>query len=75
MTKKLKISDILKITRNKKIEIGLILGSGLGQAIPLKEKIEFDYCDLEGFSLPSVTGHTGKLLIGTTKKKSIAIDL
>ena len=73
MSKKLKISDILKITRNKKIEIGLILGSGLGQAIPLKEKIEFDYCDLEGFSLPSVTGHTGKLLIGTTKKKSIAI--
>ena len=73
MTKKLKISDILKITRNKKIEIGLILGSGLGQAIPLKEKFEFDYSDLDGFCLPSVTGHTGKLLIGTTQKQSIAI--
>ena len=39
MIKKIKITDIQKIIGKKKIEIGLVLGSGLGKAIPLKKKI------------------------------------
>ena len=38
MTKKIKITDIQKIIGKKKIETGLVLGSGLGKAIPLKKK-------------------------------------
>ena len=43
MIKKIKITDIQKIIGKKKIEIGLVLGSGLGKAIPLKKKVEFEY--------------------------------
>ena len=73
MIKKIKITDIQKIIGKKKIEIGLVLGSGLGKAIPLKKKLEFEYNEIKGFNLPSVTGHSGKLLIGTIHNRMVAV--
>ena len=73
MSKKLKIKDIKKIIGNNAVEIGFILGSGLSDTIPLENKKVFDYNDIDRFNLPSVTGHPGKLLIGTTQNKLIAI--
>ena len=55
MIKKIKITDIQKIIGKKKIEIGLVLGSGLGKAIPLKRKLEFGYNEIKGFNPVSYT--------------------
>ena len=73
MIKKIKITDIQKIIGKKKIKIGLVLGSGLGKAIPLKKKLEFEYNEIKGFYLPTVTGHSGKLLIGTFNNRMVAV--
>ncbi len=71
--KKIKINDIQKIIGKKKIDIGLVLGSGLGKVIPIKKKIEFEYNEIEGFNLPSVTGHSGKLLLGNIHNRLVAV--
>ena len=73
MIKKIKITDIQKIIGKKKIDTGLVLGSGLGKAIPLKKKVEFEYNEIKGFKLPSVTGHSVKLLIGNIHKRMVAV--
>ena len=73
MSAKLKVKDIKKNFGINKVKAGFILGSGLSNAIPLKDKIIIDYNDIDGFNIPSVTGHSGKLVIGTIKKKSFAI--
>ena len=73
MSAKLKVKDIKKNFGINVVKAGFILGSGLSNAIPLKDKIIIDYNDIDGFNLPSVTGHSGKLVIGTIKKKSFAI--
>ena len=73
MSAKLKVKDIKKNFGINVVKVGFILGSGLSNAIPLKDKIIIDYNDIDGFNIPSVTGHSGKLVIGTIKKKSFAI--
>ncbi len=53
-------------------EIGVILGSGLGnfaEAIDLKCAI--NYSDIEGFPVSTVEGHSGRLLFGYVAKKPI----
>lgn len=46
-------------------EVGLILGSGLGEfADEIENKIEIEYKDLEGFPISTVKGHSGKLVFG-----------
>lgn len=56
------------------VDIGLILGSGLGS---FSEKIEdsliFAYSDIPSLPLPSVKGHDGKIIIGSVKKKRVLI--
>ena len=39
----------------------------------IKKKLEFEYNEIKGFNLPSVTGHSGKLLIGTIHNRMIAV--
>ena len=73
MSAKLKVKDIKKNFGINVVKAGFILGSGLSNAIPLNDKIIIDYNDIDGFNIPSVTGHSGKLVIGTIKKKSFAI--
>ena len=46
-------------------EIGLVLGSGLGdyaQAMQIEETLE--YSDIEGFPVSTVSGHKGRFLFG-----------
>lgn len=46
-------------------EIGLILGSGLGDvARELQNTVTFSYEELEGFPVSSVAGHKGQLILG-----------
>jgi xanthosine phosphorylase len=47
-------------------KLGLILGSGLGAlADALEGAMSIDYGDLPGFPEPGVTGHGGRLVLGT----------
>ncbi len=51
--------------------VGLVLGSGLAGSIPpLDDTVEVPYSDIPGFPKPTVSGHSGKLLIGTYRRKA-----
>ncbi|MFI3303356.1 MAG: purine-nucleoside phosphorylase [Rikenellaceae bacterium] len=57
--------DIAKRTDNFNPEIGVILGSGLGnfvEAIDIKYSIE--YSQIAGFPVSTVEGHSGRLIMG-----------
>jgi purine-nucleoside phosphorylase len=50
---------------------GLVLGSGLGGAIPLtKRKLSIDYRDIPNMPVSAVAGHEGKLIFGETESGS-----
>ena len=73
MSKSLNSEDIKRLIGNIPIKTGFILGSGLSNALPLTELNEFHYKDLEGFNTTSVTGHHGKLMIGSISGKKVAV--
>jgi purine-nucleoside phosphorylase len=59
---------------------GVVLGSGLGDAISVAwdragsgEPVEIAYGDLPGFPPPTVPGHVGKLWLGTIGGRPVAI--
>lgn len=59
---------------------GVVLGSGLGDAIDVArehagagEPIEILYAELPGFPPPTVPGHAGRLWIGTIGERPLAI--
>jgi purine-nucleoside phosphorylase len=66
-------TDIQQVT-------GVVLGSGLGDAITVAweragsgEPLEIPYGDLPGFPAPTVPGHAGTLWLGTIGGRSLAI--
>ena len=71
--KKLGAKDVIKMIGTHPIQFGLVLGSGLGNSLPLQKFKAFEYNDLVGFSEPSVTGHQGKLIIGSINKTRVAV--
>lgn len=55
-----------------KPEIGIILGSGLGDfAETIENPTRIPYGDIPGFKESTVQGHSGELIIGTLKGKNI----
>jgi purine-nucleoside phosphorylase len=59
---------------------GIVLGSGLGDAITVAreragsgEPLEIPYGELPGFPPPTVPGHAGKLWLGTIGNRPVAI--
>lgn len=53
-------------------EVGIILGSGLGDfADNIKNSIEIDYTEIPGFPQSTVVGHSGKLIFGDLEGKKI----
>ncbi|MCK6257584.1 purine-nucleoside phosphorylase [Fictibacillus sp. KIGAM418] len=53
-------------------EIGLILGSGLGElADEIENAVQIDYSDIPHFPVSTVEGHAGKLVIGTLNGKTV----
>ncbi|MDG2355356.1 MAG: purine-nucleoside phosphorylase [Paracoccaceae bacterium] len=73
MKRKLNSKDISQLIGNAPVRVGLVLGSGLGGILPLKEVSEFDYEELADFDETSVTGHQGKLMIGSINETKVAI--
>ena len=58
---------------------GVVLGSGLGDAITAAwdragsgEPVEIPYAELPGFPPPTVPGHAGKLWLGTIRDRPVA---
>lgn len=66
------IADYVKRRINGTPEIGMILGSGLGDfADRIENPIEIAYKDIPGFPVSTVHSHAGKLVFGTVKGKSV----
>ncbi len=62
---------ILSRIKNKP-EIGIILGSGLGNlASQINDPIEINYKDIPDFPTSSVKGHSGKLIFGKLSGKNL----
>lgn len=54
-------------------EIGLVLGSGLGDfADTLENALRIPFGEIPGFPLPTVAGHAGALVIGTKRGRTVA---
>jgi purine-nucleoside phosphorylase len=57
-----------------KPQLGLLLGSGLGDiAGRLESSTAFSYADLPGFPIPTVSGHAGRLLLGYAGGVAVAL--
>ena len=55
-----------------KPEIGMVLGSGLGQMADYIEDAEtIDYSDIPGFPVSTVEGHAGRLVAGTLMGRQV----
>ncbi|RDB35605.1 MAG: purine-nucleoside phosphorylase [Spirobacillus cienkowskii] len=62
--------NFLKEWHNSVPEIGIVLGSGLSDAIPgLSEMKGIHYSEIPGFKNSTVFGHTGDLRVGTVSTK------
>lgn len=72
-----KVMESVSYINNKislKPEIGVILGSGLGNLIDiLEDKQYIDYKDIPNFPQSTVKGHEGRLVFGTLKGKAVLI--
>ena len=65
-------ADFLKASLQKLPEIGIILGSGLGDLVNDIEIIkEMAYADIPNFPLSTVEGHSGKLIFGNLAGKYV----
>lgn len=71
------IENVLKIIKGgstvDKIDVALVLGSGLGSFTEQVDGVSMDYSDLPGFPHAGVSGHTPKLVIGTIGKAKVAV--
>ena len=68
------IKVISKSAKGFTPQVGLILGSGLGQLCEHVEVVaSVDFVKLPGFPLPGVSGHAGKLLLGQVSGTNIVI--
>lgn len=53
-------------------ELGLILGSGLGEmADKIKDPVYVNYCDIPGLPISQVEGHENRFVLGTLKGKKV----
>ena len=74
MQRKYSIETIKSQFNKRKIEIGIILGSGLDSFTEnVTEQVEIPYSEIENFPQTTVVGHKGKFIIGKLKDQSVLI--
>lgn len=62
----------IKNIYNDKIDMAVILGTGLGNLVDdIENKIVIEYKDIPGFPISTVKGHAGNLIIGDLNEKKI----
>lgn len=65
-------TDYIKSQYHGKIDLAIILGSGLGPlADEIENPVELDYRDIPHFPISNLVGHAGKLIIGTLGNKTV----
>lgn len=66
--------DYIKGNIKNQPEIGIVLGSGLGDfADAIEDKIEIPYTEIPGFPVSTVKGHDGKLIFGKINSKEVCV--
>lgn len=66
--------DYIKGKIKNQPEIGIVLGSGLGDfADAIEDKIEISYTEIPGFPVSTVKGHDGKLIFGKINSKEVCV--
>ncbi len=72
MDKITSVCEIIKEKIKERPEVGLILGSGLGDlADEIENPIKIKYEDIEGFPVSTVVGHAGQLVFGKLSGKNV----
>ena len=65
-------TDYIRKLYAKKPEVGIVLGSGLGNfSAEMKIDVEIDYNDIPHFPVSTVEGHHGKLIFGELGGKKV----
>jgi len=67
------IRDIQAKAGDTPVQLGLILGSGLGHLANAVDGVAIDYNDLPGFPHAGVSGHNPKLVIGDLEGVRVAV--
>ncbi|MFT5158937.1 MAG: purine-nucleoside phosphorylase [Paracoccaceae bacterium] len=67
------IAKITGLAGDAPVELGLILGSGLGHLADAVDGVSIDYGDLDGFPHAGVSGHNPKLVIGDLEGVRVAV--
>lgn len=66
--------DYIKGKIKNQPEIGIVLGTGLGDfADAIEDKIEIPYTEIPGFPVSTVKGHDGKLIFGKINSKEVCV--
>ncbi|MEM6693098.1 MAG: purine-nucleoside phosphorylase [Pseudomonadota bacterium] len=55
------------------VQVGLVLGSGLGGLIEAVDGVAIDYADLAGFPGAGVSGHAAQLVVGDLEGQRVAV--
>lgn len=67
-----KAKEYISNVYNKKIDLAIILGTGLGSLVnSLDNKLIIKYEDIPEFPVSTVAGHAGELIIGNIKEKCV----
>lgn len=67
-------ATFLKEKGFQKPQIGIVLGTGLGQLVNhLQVEVEINYTDIPNFPVSTVEFHSGKLLFGTLEGKKVIV--
>ena len=75
MTKSEQAADLLKQRGvTGPVDIAIVLGTGLGAiADAVENAVSIPYADLPGFPASGVSGHAGRLVVGTWERTRVAI--
>lgn len=74
MSKSVELANLIReIAGDEPVQVGLILGSGLGHLAGAVEGVAIPYTDLPGFPHAGVSGHNPNLVIGTLEGVRVAV--
>ena len=70
----LQAADYIRSCTAMRPEIGLVLGSGLGDyADTLQDAVKIPYSQIPNFPVPSIPGHTGALVFGRKEGREVVV--